>query len=78
MGPNGKVLSHSFAGSLSLAGCSLRSVPWGPIPTGESVGLVVEGRLRAARMTRALERHVRWMLNLWPQFLGAGIVETHW
>ncbi|MGB9072255.1 MAG: DUF4442 domain-containing protein [Terriglobales bacterium] len=24
-------------------------------------------------MTRALKRHMRWMMNLWPPFLGAGI-----
>ena len=24
-------------------------------------------------MTRALQRHARWMMNLWPPFLGAGI-----
>jgi len=24
-------------------------------------------------MTRALKRHLRWLVNLWPPFLGAGI-----
>jgi uncharacterized protein DUF4442 len=24
-------------------------------------------------MTRVLKRHLRWMMNLWPPFLGAGI-----